>query len=181
MPRAKRCWTAGRVFRWRVSRWCGWRGKSPQPGVSRRKKHIPAAVTLWQARKGSTRDIPLSRVRFSWEIPYSREKKARKRGQNGFLKILYLAVLTSIISPKNGDFERKTAINLAGYGSLDFRSLSRRYGGGEGSRTPVLRRHCGNIYMFVLSLRLIVAPRAGKQASLRLSRLKSRSMAAERP
>ena len=53
--------------------------------------------------------------------------------------------------------------------------------GGEGSRTPVLRRHCGNVYIHVLPLMLIVAPRAGKRASLRLFRLKSRSMAAEEP
>jgi len=111
----------------------------------------------------------------------NREKKGRKKAQKGFLKILYLAVLTTIISPKNGDFVRKTAIKLAGYMSLDFCSLSRLYGGGEGSRTPVLRRHSGNVYMCVLSLMLIVAPRAGKQASLRLFRLKSRSTAAEKP
>ncbi len=55
------------------------------------------------------------------------------------------------------------------------------YGGGEGSRTPVLRRHCGNVYMCVLPLMLIVAPRAGKRASLRLFRLESRSTAAEKP
>ena len=53
--------------------------------------------------------------------------------------------------------------------------------GGEGSRTPVLRRHSGNVYMCVLPLVFIVAPRAGKRASLRLSCLKSRSTAAEKP
>ena len=111
----------------------------------------------------------------------NREKKGRKRAQKGFLKILYLAVLTPIISPKNGDFERKTAIKIAGYMSLDFCSLSKRDGGGEGSRTPVLRRHSGNVYIHVLPLMLIVAPGAGKRASLRLFRLKSRSMAAEKP
>jgi len=56
-----------------------------------------------------------------------------------------------------------------------------KIGGGEGSRTPVLRWHCGNIYMLVSPLMLIVAPRAGKRASLRLFRLKSRSTAAEKP
>ena len=61
--------------------------------------------------------------------------------------------------------------------------LKEKYGihGGEGSRTPVLRRHCDNVYMFVLPLMLIVAPRAGKRASLRLCRLKSRSTAAAEP
>ena len=61
----------------------------------------------------------------------NREKKGRKRPQNSFLKILYLAVLTPVISPKNGDSERKTAIKLSGYMSLDFCSLSKRDGGGE--------------------------------------------------
>ena len=56
-----------------------------------------------------------------------------------------------------------------------------KIGGGEGSRTPVLRRHSGNVYIHVLPLMLIVAPRAGKRASLRLSRLKSRSTAAGEP
>ena len=70
---------------------------------------------------------------------------------------------------------------MRGPGNPCISKLFRQVGGGEGSRTPVLRRHSGNVYMCVLPLELIVAPRAGKRASLRLFRLKSRSTAAEKP
>ena len=49
-------------------------------------------------------------------------------------------------------------------------------GGGEGNWTPVLRWHCANFYMLVLSLMLIVTPRVDRQTSLWLFCLKSHWM-----
>ena len=95
-----------------------WRESKPCPGILSldSKSFSEKSLDAWTGFPGLQRN---------------REKKARKRDQNGLLKILYLAVLTSIISPKNGDFERKTAIKIAGYMSLDFCSLSKRDGGGK--------------------------------------------------
>ena len=104
-----------------------------------------------------------------------RRKRKKRAFQNflfGFCQSVQLSQPADVVSGLEA---------IRGPGNPRISKLFRQVGGGEGSRTPVLRRHSGNVYIHVLPLKLIVAPRAGKRASLRLSRLKSRSTAAGEP
>ena len=152
----------------------GQKGSNPRPSPK-----DPKHAVFSQKERNRGQKVPICGRAYPNLTEKQRRKPRRKRKKRAFQNFLFGFCQSVQLSQPADVVSGLEAIR--GPGNSRISKLLRQIGGGEGSRTPVLRRHCGNIYMLVLPLMLIVAPRADKRASLRLFRLKSHSTAAKKP